>query len=134
MKDPTTVAQNWANRLGQSTQAITDGVDRVQVAPGVLAARQKTVWQQNTMASAPKWAANTAKVPLSEWQQSMKDKGIPRISQGAAAAVPKMQAFLTKLLPYVENATNSLPPRGDFQANINRMVQFATKMKAFSNQ
>lgn len=132
-KDPATVAQNWATRLGQSTQAITDGVNAVTVAPGQAAARQKQVWVNNTTAAANKWAANTAAVPLSEWQSSMIFKGVPRISTGATAAVPKMQTFMTKLLPYVNSAVAGLPARGDLNANIARMVAFTNKMAAFKN-
>lgn len=130
-KDPATVAQNWANRLGQSTQAISDGIDRVTQAPGAAAARQKTVWQQNTAAAANKWAVNTGRVTLAEWQDAMKTKGVPRIAQGATAAVPKMQTFMTKLLPYIESTKAGLPARGDFNQNVQRMVAFVTKMKAF---
>lgn len=132
MKDAATVAQNWATRLGQSTQQITDGVNAVTVAPGQAAARQKNVWAQNTAAAVNKWAANTAAVPLTDWQQSMINKGVPRISSGATAAVPKMQTFMTKLLPYVQSTVASLPPRGDLSANINRMVAFTQKMAQFS--
>lgn len=133
-QDPATVAQNWATRLGQSTQKIQDGVQRVQQAPGVAAARQKTAWQQNTAAAADKWARRTASVSLPEWQQAMIEKGAPRVAAGATAAVPKMQAFLTQLLPYVDNAVSSLPARGDLNANIARMVAFTQKMAAFKRQ
>lgn len=130
-KDAATVAQNWANRLGQSGQAITDGINRVQVAPGQAAARQKAVWVNNTTASANKWAANTAAVTVEEWRSAMIEKGVPRIGQGATAAIPKMQAFMAKALPYIESAVASLPARGDFAANKNRMIAFSDKMHAF---
>ena len=132
-KDPATVAQNWANRLGQSQQAITEGVQRVTTAPGAAAARQKNVWQQNTAAAADKWARKTAAVTLQDWQSAMTDKGIARIGQGATAAVPKMTTFMQKLLPYVDSAVQGLPARGDFNANVNRMVAFVTKMKQFQS-
>lgn len=131
-KDPTTVANNWASRLGQSTTAITDGINAVTVAPGQAAARQKTVWANNTAASVNKWATNTAAVPLSDWQQATITKGVPRIATGATAAVPKMTTFMTKLLPFIDNAKAGLPPRGDLNANINRMVSFTQKMATFN--
>ena len=87
----------------------------------------------NVQANATKWATRTAAVPLSDWQQSMTTKGIPRISSGATAAIPKMQSFLTKSLPYIQNAVSSLPPRGDLNANIARMTAFVQKMSQFSN-
>jgi len=132
-KDPATVAQNWATRLAQSTQAITDGVNAVQVAPGVAAARQKNAYIANVQANAGKWATKTAAVPLGDWQAAMTGKGIPRIGQGATAAIPKMQAFLTKSLPYINSVVAGLPARGDLNANITRMVAFTTKMAQFKN-
>lgn len=132
-QDPATVAANWAARLGASTQKITDGINAVTVAPGQAAARQKNAWVQNTAASANKWAANTAAVPLSSWQQDTITKGVPRIATGAQAAVPKMQQFMSKLLPYVNSGRASLPARGDLNANINRMVAWATYMSKFKN-
>lgn len=133
MKDPATVAANWAQRLGQSTTAITNGVNAVTVAPGQAAARQKTLWVNNVAAAANKWAANTAAVPLSDWQQAMVNKGVPRIASGAQAAEPKFQAFMSKLLPYISSTTSALPPRGDLNANITRMTQFVQKMAQFHN-
>lgn len=131
-KDPTAVAQKWATNLAASTQAITDGVNAVTVAPGQSAARQKAVWVNNVAASANKWATNVAAVPLSDWQAAMTTKGIPRVAGGATAAQPKMQAFMSKLLPYIASGTNSLPPRGDINANIARMTQWVQYMAKFS--
>ena len=130
-KDPTQVAQKWAQNLGAAGPSITAGVQAVQQAPGAAAARQKAVWAQNVVNSQNKWAQRVAAVTLSEWQDAMLNKGAPRIGQGATAAVPKMTAFMTRLLPYVENARNSLPARGDLNANIARMVAFTQKMAQF---
>lgn len=130
-KDAASVAQQWATRLGQSTQRITEGIQGVSQAPGAAAARQKAVWAQNVVQSQDKWARRTAAVTLGDWQQATIEKGVPRIAQGATAAVPKMQQFMSQLLPFVDNAVGSLPPRGDLSANINRMVAFTQKMATF---
>jgi hypothetical protein len=132
MKDPNTVAAEWAARLGASTQKITDGINAVQVAPGQKAAAQKVVWAQNTANSRDKWAANTAKVPLQDWKDAAINKGVQRIGQGATAAVGKQAAFYAKLLPYVDQQRAALPARGDLNANINRMTQFVMWMSKFN--
>lgn len=132
-KNPAQVAANWASRLGQSGQAITDGINAVQVAPGQAAARQKTVWVNNVAAAANKWASNVASVSLQDWQQAAITKGVPRIASGANAAQPKFEAFMGRLLPYIESQRSSLPPRGDFAANLNRMTQFVQGMHKFKN-
>lgn len=131
-KDPNAIAQKWSQRLAASTQAITDGVNAVTVAPGQAAARQKQVWAANTAAAANKWAVNTAAVSLQEWQSDMINKGVARIASGATAAEPKMAQFMGKLLPYVAAGQGQLPARGDINANIARMVAWTQYMAKFS--
>lgn len=128
---PEQIAQKWATNLGAATTSITHGVNAVQVAPGQAAARQKAVYVQNVTAAADKWAANTAAVPLSSWQQDMINKGIPRIATGASAAQPKMASFMTQLLPYIQSGVSSLPPRGNLQQNTQRAVAWIQHMAAF---
>ena len=130
-KDPATVAQRWAQNLGAAGAKVTEGVQGVNTAPGAAAARQVNVWQQNTAASAQKYARNVAAVSLYSWQQATIDKGIPRLASGAAAAQPKMAQFLGKLLPYVESAKNGLPARGSYEQNKARLVAFLDKMHQF---
>lgn len=130
-KDPAAAAQRWATNLAAATQAITDGVNAVTVAPGAAAARNKAAWVQNTPAAADKWATNTAKVTKEEWQSAMTTKGIPRIGPGAQASQPKMQAFLQTFLPFVDNVVAGLPPRGNLEQNIARSAAFARKVATF---
>jgi len=120
--DAATVAQEWASRLGQSTDKITRGVQSVTEAPGAAAARQKTLWLQRITASADKWARRVSAVTLADWQGAMTSKGIPRISQGAQAAIPKMTAFLSDFLPYVEQVAQTVRsmPKGDVEAGVAR--------------
>lgn len=127
-QDPTAIAAKWANGLANSTQAITDGINGVTVAPGAAAARQKQAYVSGVQASADKWATNVAKVTLSDWQQAMTTKAIPRIASGAQAAQPKFAAFMTQLLPQIATAKAALPPRGTLQQNLARMNQFVTAM------
>lgn len=128
LDNPTQAAQNWASRLGGATQAYTDGVNGVKVAPGQLASAAGDRWLANTQASLPRFKANSAAVGLSAWQQAAVDKGAPRLASGATAAQPKVEMVFAKLFPAIRNAVGALPARGDINQNIERSRQFALNM------
>lgn len=130
LDNPTAAAQNWASRLGGATQAYTDGVNAVTVAPGQLAAAAKNLWLQNTQAAVNRFAANSAAVQLPAWQQAAVTKGAPRLASGASTAQPKMEMVFSKLFPQIRNAVGSLPARGTIDQNIERSRQFALKMNS----
>lgn len=130
-QSPQQIAQQWAQRLGASGDRMTAGVNAVTVAPGMAAAKQKAVYLANVQANADKWARNVGAVTLQDWQNAFVTKAIPRIASGATAAQPKMEAFMTKLLPFQQNALQSLPPRGTYEQNKNRATSWMDKMHAF---
>lgn len=117
---PDQVAAEWAQRLAGSTGKIQAGVQAVSVAPGQLAARNKAGYVQGVTAAQDKWAARTASVPLTTWQNDMIQKGLPRIAGGATAAQPKMAAFMGQFLPFLAAGVSRLPARGGLDANIAR--------------
>lgn len=130
-QDAASVAQRWSTGLGGATQRIQQGVESVTTSPGQLAARQAQVWVQNTQAAQAKFQKNAAAVSLSSWQSATVNKGIPRIASGATAAEPKVQAFMSTFLPFVQAQVNQLPPRGNLQQNIQRAVQMMNNMTKF---
>ena len=124
-QSPDQIAARWAQGLAGAGSRIQSGVQGVTTAPGQAAARQVQAWQTNTQAAAQKWAARTGSITLSEWQNSMVEKGIPRIGAGAQAAQPKFAQFMSTLLPNIQSVVQSLPPRGNIDANIARAAAFA---------
>lgn len=124
------IAANWAARLGASTDKMTAGAQAVTVPPGQAAARQKAVWAQNVAAAQNKWATNVAGVSLASWQADYINKGLPRVGTGAQNAVPKMTSFFTKLIPAINSAKASLPPRGTYDQNKARAAAWMDKMHA----
>lgn len=131
MPSATDAATRWAQNFGASGTRWAAGVNAVTVAPGQLAARAKQLWLTNTTAAADRFAANSAKVTLQDWQSTTVSKGQPRLASGAQAAQPKVEAAFAKLFPAIQNVVNSLPPRGDIEANINRAAMFARGMHAY---
>lgn len=129
---PQEAAAKWRQNLSASTQAIQQGVQNTTVAPGQAAARQQAQYIAGVQASAQKWATNVSKVSLSDWQQSMIQKGLPRIAGGATAAEGDFTDFMTKLLPYQNNLKGTLPARGSLEENIARSAAWIRGMSNFS--
>jgi hypothetical protein len=119
---PDAAAAKWSTNLGASTAGIQAQVQAVTEAPGVAAARQKTLWLQRVTASADKWARRVSAVSLQDWQSAMINKGIPRIASGASAAVPKMTSFFQDFLPYVDQGVAAIKnmPKGGVEQGIAR--------------
>lgn len=131
MLSPDQVAAKWAQNTGSATQAYTDGVNAVTVAPGQAAARQADLWANNVAAAKEKYRTNSAKVSLTDWQQAATGKGAARLASGVQAAQPKMQQAMQSLLPYIAQQVNALPARGTLDQNITRMTNFVRGMAKY---
>ena len=129
---PAENANKWKTRLSAATPDIQAGIQRVTVAPGQAAARQKQAWLQNVTASADKWERNVGSVTLASWQADAL-AGVSRVAAGAAAKQNKMEAFLTEFQPHLDRVQQKLAtmPRGGFEANIARMVENARQNAQF---
>lgn len=124
-------AQRWATNTAGAVQRYTDGVKSVTVSPGQAAARQADVWLAKVTAAKQKFATNAAKVSLAEWQDKTANKGAQRLASGVQAAQGNYEQALGKLLPYIGNLVNSLPRRGDLEANIGRMTAMVRGMAKY---
>jgi hypothetical protein len=132
------VAQKWSTNLQNSTPTMTSGINGVTVAPTQLAAAQSQAYVtgvQNAVASG-RWQSALQKVSLSQWQNAMKTKGIPRVQQAATTDMPTVQAAFGPLLDFVYNARdqiNSTMPRGSLAQNIQRMNAMVQAMAAYKS-
>lgn len=125
--------KKWVERLSASGTQITDGVRGVTVAPGVKAAQSKDLWAQRVAAAKDKWASRVAAVSLPEWQDAMINVGIPRIATGAQAKQGKVQDFMSKFLPYLDQgvAVVNAMPKGDLGMSIARCAAMITHNSKF---
>lgn len=133
-KDAATAAANWVSGMGQASAAYSAGVQAVRTAPGALAAAASDRWAANVAAAKATYSKNVAAVSLSQWQEAAVNKGAGRLGTGATAAQPKMQAFMAKFIPQLTTTVNSLPPRGDFGANMNRLQQYLQAIHGMKGQ
>lgn len=99
---PAQATAKWLSRIQAATQEITQGVERVQTAPGQLAAAKYNKWITGVQEAAQKWRRNVSRVSLQEWQDAMKNVGIPRIAQGAQQKQHKVEAFQAEFFPFLE--------------------------------
>lgn len=130
---PDQATAKWVSRLSASTPQITTGVNAVTVAPGQLAAAQSAKWLAKVTAAQNKWKARVGSVPLSAWQSSMINVGIPRIAQGAQAKQGKFTTFMSQFLPYLARGQTTVHamPNVTLEDAINRAVAMIRYNAAF---
>jgi len=116
------ITTKWLTNYQGSTQAMTDGSNAVQTAPGVAAAAQQAFWLQRIQASANKWATNVAAVSLQDWKSSYQSLGIPRGQAGAQQKQGKYLTFITAYLAFLPGAVAQVKamPKGNIQQSIAR--------------
>lgn len=124
----------WGTNLNAASQYITQGVQRVTVAPGQQAAQAQDRMLAGITASVTSgaWAARTAAVTLPQWQAAMTSKAIPRIPQGVTQAQQTKVQSITNFLSAVDAAVadaNALP-KGGLEQNIARSAAFQRSMAA----
>ena len=135
---PQEAAAKLVRRLQAATADITRGIDRVTEPPGASAAAAQDLMLSRLIESvnSGKWADAVSSVSLADWKKAAKEKGVPRISQGIAAAEPKIVAFMTQLLPAVDNAVSEIQamPATTLEDRISRSAAFQRKMAEFRYQ
>lgn len=131
-------AEKHARRLSAATEDIRQGVNRVTVAPGQLAAAKVDKMRQNLLASIDDgtWATNVAKVTLPEWKADMLEKGVNRIGPGVQAAIPKTAVFFDELFEHQDVIVGEIEHMPDLTLddniarathNMRRMADFKRK-------
>lgn len=133
-----TAAQITAKQIAAvsaATQAYRDGIQRVQTAPGQMAAAHQDKYLNGVQNSVQKWARNVAAVSLNDWQQAAVTKGAPRLGSGIQAAQAKITSFWNRFLPYLAQTQSNVNamPSTTFDQRIAKMVANATQLHNFSN-
>ena len=133
--NPQEFAAKWSGRLNSATEDIRRGVSRVTTAPTELAAQKKDKMRAKVVEAidSGKWEQGLRRVSLSDWQAAMTDVGIGRIAAGTQAAIPKVEAFASELLPHIESGQSRVAGMPDvtLEDSINRMTTFVRHMSEF---
>ena len=137
-KNPQDVMEKWARNLGAATATMTAGVGAVTESPSRVAAGRLDAYLEGinrALADGSTKAAMEA-VTTEEWQESMREKGIPHAV--AAARSPKAQAntlhFLDQFLPFVHREADIIKRNNtgtDLASGIARAVAMMEKNASF---
>lgn len=122
------VSAKWLTNFGNATQAMTDGVNAVQQAPGIAAAAQANLWLQRLQASQAKWAARVSAVSLPDWKAAMLNLGISRAQQGAQQKQQRYTTFITDYMNFLSGQVPTIKamPKGTLQQSIARASAMIT--------
>ena len=133
---PSEAREKHARNLKAAVRDIERGVDRVTEAPGAAAARKQDKMLANVMeaVSSGKWARRVAAVPLEEWKDKMKNKGIGRIASGIDASAAKMEEFYAELFPFQDSLQGKIKGMPDLtlEDSISRASEWMRGMAKFS--
>jgi len=131
--NPSQATEKWVSRLSGATQEIAAGVQRVQTAPGMLAAAKYQKWLTAVQEGANKWRRNVAAVSLQDWQHLMTNVGIPRIAQGAQAKKGKFEHFASEFFPHLERGLSTVHamPDTSFEDRVQRAVAMMRHNRTF---
>jgi len=112
---PTQAANLYATNLGNSTERIRIGVESVTESPTAKAAKQKAKYIAGVTKAANDgtWERGLLRVTLQDWKDAFLSKGLDRIASGANAAIPKMEAFYSKLFPFQNNLLTKIDAMPD---------------------
>lgn len=131
MKTAAQANQRWKTNAGAAQQTWSDGVSGY---TGDWAGA--TTSQQNTMltnltqsVTSGRWAAGVSKVGTGGWKSRTVAKAA-NFGVGISAAGDRQLAAITKILQAEANIVGSLPPRGDFNQNVQRSVAVQTQLHA----
>ena len=131
--NPQEVSRKWVRNTQAASGAYKDGVMAVTVAPSqaAVAGIDRMINKLIEMRDSGELARRIGATSLEDWKKACTEKGASRISQGVAQASGKMDKFYADFLPYVQSVVNNLPPRGDEEQNIQRMIANVRGIAAF---
>lgn len=135
MKTAAQANANWKTRTSGATQTWQDGVNGYTGDwAGATVAQQGALLNNVTTAITNcSWAAGVQRVGTGGWKSRTVAKAA-NFGVGVAAAGDRQLAAMQKILSAEATIVAGLPPRGDFNANVQRSVQVQTQLHALKGQ
>lgn len=128
-------ADKLISRAKAATPFIKEQVMKVTVAPTAAAADKLDKMRTNFLAAldSGKVERGLRRVSLSDWQNAMINKGIPRISAGLDAARDKIVEFNRQFYPFLETVQGEIAAMPDLtlEDSISRMVHNVRRISEF---
>jgi hypothetical protein len=131
---PQAAAEAWKSAFSAAGTKYTAGVNAVTVAPGQLAAAQKSAYVQGVNENQNIWAAKVGAVTLQDWKNASATTGAQRLASGAEKGSAKFASFMQTFLPQLSSIVEGLSPRGSFEQNMQRSLSYATALHAKKGQ
>jgi len=129
------VAAKWASRMQAASETVKQGVQAMTTNPAELAIAAKDRWINGVQraASEGRYEQGLSQVTLADIQRAMINKGIPNMMNGAREAQPKVQRFMSELLPYTAEVSAAVQamPKGTLADSIARATRAIEMMAKF---
>lgn len=103
------MAEDWANRMGQSASKVERGVQNVQDDPTNKAADASDAYVQGVQNAQAKFEQKLRNTSMDYWKQRTIDVGVQRIAQGARAAQDKFQSAAEQIIEHENRGLRDLP-------------------------
>ena len=131
MKTPQQANQRWKNAAGAAQTQWTDGVNGYNGDWANATTSQGGAYLagvQRAFADGS-WSAGVQRVGTNGWKARTVAKAA-NYGVGISAGGDRQLAAITKIMQAEQNIVSSLPPRGDFNQNVQRSVAVQTQLHA----
>ncbi len=135
MKTAAQAAANWQASAGRATTAYSQGVQSYTGDWAGRTTQQQAALVQgfNEAVSSGRWAQGVQATGTQGWKSATEAKAA-NFGVGFNAGAQKQAAAAQKIMGALGNIVGSLPPRGDFNQNVQRSVQVQTQLHALKGQ
>lgn len=132
MPTPAQAADRWVTGMSGARQAYVNGINAVTTSPMEQAAQAGQRWIDALTAAfqSGRWAAALRRVTLAQWKDRAVNIGASRLSSGAQAHRPKVEAAYARLFPMINSALQAVAnmPQDTVEQRLDRARAYALNL------